>query len=155
MQIIDVLSPERVRIQAKARSKKHLLELASEVLAGDDGPTETRAIYTSLCARERLGSTGLGHGVAIPHGRMSDAQGVAGAFIRLADPIEFEAPDQQRVDLFFALVVPDACQDEHLKLLAQLAEMLSDSDYRERLRRAGSSGEVLELLESWQGQTVT
>ena len=154
MQIIDLLSRERVRIEARVRSKKHLLEMASEVLAGDDSSADARAIFSSLCARERLGSTGLGHGVAIPHGRMG-ARDVAGAFIRLHDGVDFEAPDSERVDLVFALVVPEQCRDEHLRLLAQLAEMFSDEQYRDRLRRAGSSAEVLELLESWQGQTVT
>jgi PTS system nitrogen regulatory IIA component len=150
MELIDLLSPERVQIDAPARSKKRLLELASEVLSGDESELKTRVVYSSLCGRERLGSTALGNGVAIPHGRIEHAPAAVGAFLRLRDPVEFESPDREPVDLVFAMVVPEGFESEHLELLAQLAELFSSAEHRDQLRKADSNLEVLEHLESWQ-----
>ena len=86
MQIIDLLIPERVQVGVTVRSKKHLLEAASKVLAGDEGELEARTVYSCLCDREKIGSTGLGYGVAIPHGRMAEAGTAVGAFLRLREP---------------------------------------------------------------------
>ena len=146
MQIIDLLSPERVRLGVRARSRKRLLELASDLLAEDD--VDARAIYSSLCSRERIGSTGLGHGVAIPHGRLGAAETARGAFLMLNDGIDFDAPDNAPVDLVFALVVPEHHHEEHLQLLAQLAGLFSSDERRTELRDATSGAAVMELLEA-------
>ena len=146
MQLANVLAPDRIAIDTAASSKKTLLEKASELLAAGGGTSVSRAIFESLCQRERLGSTGLGHGVAIPHGRVEGQADVVGALIRLQKPIQFDAPDNEPVDLFFALVVPQECTDTHLRLLAEVAEAFSNDQRRRAIREAGDSKAVLEAL---------
>jgi nitrogen PTS system EIIA component len=148
MNFVDLLSPRRVALGVHATSKKRLLETLARVL-NDDGDAE-REIYDSLCARERLGSTGLGQGVAIPHGRTAAVGSACAAFVRLAEPIDFNAVDQQPVDMLFALVVPEHFTDQHLILLSQLAEMLSEASFCQKLRDATDSAALLELLQAWQ-----
>lgn len=150
MEFVDLLSPRRVVLGVRATSKKRLLEALARLLNDDEGPEREREIYDSLCARERLGSTGLGLGVAIPHGRTAAVGSASAAFIRLAEPIDFNAVDQQPVDMLFALVVPEHFTDQHLILLSQLAEMLSDASFCQRLREATDSESLLELLQDWQ-----
>lgn len=152
MQLIDLLTRDRVKADANVSSKKRLLELASELLQPANGATDRRQIYESLCSRERLGSTGLGHGVAIPHGRLQDLDQVRGAFLRLREAIDFDAPDDEHVDLVFAMVVPEQCTDQHLQLLAQIADLFGDHEFCERLRSAGESMQLYDLLASWQAQ---
>lgn len=151
MQLADVLAVDRIAIDLSVSSKKSLLEKASELLASAPDGADVRQIFESLCQRERLGSTGLGHGVAIPHGRVSGQTGVAAALIRLRTPIDFDAPDQDRVDLFFALAVPDQCSDVYLRLLADIAERLGDSRQRERLRTADQADELLKFFSETEG----
>jgi len=151
MQLADVLAIDRIAIDLSVSSKKSLLEKASELLASAPDGANARQIFESLCQRERLGSTGLGHGVAIPHGRVDGQTGVVAALIRLRTPIEFDAPDQDRVDLFFALAVPDQCSDIYLRLLADIAERLGDAEQRERLRSAEQADELLRLFSETQG----
>lgn len=151
MQLADVLAVDRIAIDLSVSSKKSLLEKASELLASAADGADSRQIFESLCQRERLGSTGLGHGVAIPHGRVNGQNGVAAALIRLRTPIDFDAPDQDRVDLFFALAVPDQCSDVYLRLLADIAERLGDARQRERLRSAEQADELLKLFAEAEG----
>ncbi|NBB92129.1 MAG: PTS transporter subunit EIIA [Gammaproteobacteria bacterium] len=146
MQLVDVLSPDRITVGISVSSKKSLLEKAAELLAAAPGSAGSREIFDSLCQRERLGSTGLGHGVAIPHGRVGGQENVAGAMIRLKHPIDFDAPDHEKVDLFFALAVPERCTDTHLRLLAEMAERLGRDSQREALRGTDDADEVLRLL---------
>jgi PTS system nitrogen regulatory IIA component len=146
MLISDLLSPELIRCDVHAGSKKRLLELISEQLATSSDEFTQREIFESLNARERLGSTGLGHGVAIPHGRVRGASSVTASFFRLAKPLAFDAVDSQPVDLLFALAVPEDCGEDHLKLLAHIAELFSDSELLEELRSAESPGQLLTLL---------
>lgn len=146
MELSDVLAPERVVVDVTASSKKSLLEKASELLAQAAGSADSREIFESLCQRERLGSTGLGHGVAIPHGRVSEQKTVAGALIRLQRGIDFDGPDSERVDLFFALAVPSECTDAHLKLLASIAERFGDHAQREAFRKAETAGQLHKLI---------
>lgn len=141
MLLADLLSPDRVAFDQTLASKKAVLERAAELLALSDGAAPARDIFEGLCQRERLGSTGLGHGVAIPHCRV-DQSGAAGALIRLKRPIEFDAPDGEGVDLFFALAVPAQCSEAHLRLLASIAELFSNPARRERLRQVGSFAEL-------------
>lgn len=146
MLISDVLSPERIRYDVQSSSKKRLLELISEELARNSDEFTKREIFESLCARERLGSTGLGKGVAIPHGRVKGSRHVEASFIRLKKPLPFDAIDGEPVDLLFCLAVPENCGEDHLKLLAQVAELFSDPELLQDLREAESSGRIMQLL---------
>lgn len=148
MLISDLLSPDRIRFDIHSSSKKRLLELISKELARNSENLSEREIFESLCARERLGSTGLGNGVAIPHGRVKGSETVQASFIRLKKPLPFDAVDGEPVDLLFAMTVPEHCNEDHLKLLAQVAELFSDPDLLERLREAENSGRLLQLLSS-------
>ncbi len=148
MLISDLLSPERIRFDVHSSSKKRLLELISRELARNSENLSEREIFESLCARERLGSTGLGKGVAIPHGRVKGSDTVQASFIRLRKPLPFDAVDGQPVDLLFAMTVPEQCNEDHLKLLAQIAELFSDPDLLDKLREADDSGRLLQLLSS-------
>ncbi len=148
MLVSDLLSPDRVLPFVKTSSKKKLLELVSEALVKNDETLNSREVYESLCARERLGSTGLGKGVAIPHGRVHGSSGVQAVFIRLSKPLAYDAIDGEPVDLLFALAVPENCTRDHLKLLSQIAERFSDADLLEKLRNAEDAGELIDLLSS-------
>jgi len=146
MLISDLLSAERIRCDIQSTSKKRLLEVISEELARNSDEFSKREIFESLCARERLGSTGLGKGVAIPHGRVKGSRHVQASFIRLKKPVPFDAADGEPVDLLFCLAVPEDCGEDHLKLLAQVAELFSDPELLRELREAESSGRLLQLL---------
>lgn len=148
MLISDLLSPEKIHCDVHSSSKKRLLEIISEELARNSDSLGQREIFESLCARERLGSTGLGMGVAIPHGRVKGIEHVEVSFIRLKKPLPYDAADGEPVDLLFAMAVPENCGEDHLRLLAQVAELFSDSDLLEKLRSAESSGAMLKLLSS-------
>lgn len=148
MLISDLLSPERIRFDVHSSSKKRLLELISQELARNSKTLSEREIFESLCARERLGSTGLGNGVAIPHGRVKGSDTVQASFIRLKKPLPFDAVDGKPVDLLFAMAVPEQCNEDHLKLLAQVAEIFSDPALLKKLRQAENSGALLQLLSS-------
>ncbi|MEO5626163.1 MAG: PTS sugar transporter subunit IIA [Dokdonella sp.] len=133
MPFLDLLPVERVRSGLVASDKPALIEKLAQLLAGDG---DIQVVRDALSARERLGTTGLGHGVAIPHGRSAVIDAARAAFVRLAEPIEFGADDHQRVDLVAALIVPAHFTDQHLKLLAELAEFFSDSTLTDALRAA-------------------
>lgn len=146
MLISDLLSQERIRCDVHSSSKKRLLELISEELARNSDEFTKREIFESLCARERLGSTGLGRGVAIPHGRIKGSQHVEASFIRLKKPLPYDAADGEPVDLLFCMAVPEDCGEDHLKLLAQVAELFSDPEMLARLREAEDAGTLMQLL---------
>jgi PTS system nitrogen regulatory IIA component len=148
MFISDLLSPEKIHCDVHITSKKRLLERISEELARNSETLSQREIFESLCARERLGSTGLGKGVAIPHGRVKGSDHVEASFIRLKKPMAFDAIDGKPVDLLFAMAVPEQCNEDHLKLLAQVAQLFSDNELLEKLREADTSGKMLQLLSS-------
>jgi PTS system nitrogen regulatory IIA component len=146
MQLSDVLTPDRIHLDCTVSSKKTLLERMAAILATQSESADEREIFESLCQRERLGSTGLGDGVAIPHGRNTQQKEIIGAIIRLKKPIDFDAPDHQPVDLFFALAIPNDCSDAHLKLLATIAEFFKDGDCRDILRETVDAERVIELM---------
>ncbi len=151
MHLVDLLAPSRIRANASVTSKKRLLELISSLLFdGSEDRELERRIYDGLCARERLGSTGLGHGVAIPHGRIAGLTAPLGAFLRLDQPLPFDAADGQPVDLVFALVVPEHFNQQHLLLLSQLAEMFSDAAICARLRASTTEAALHAALTEWQ-----
>jgi PTS system nitrogen regulatory IIA component len=146
MHIADLLAPSRVIADFRATSKKRLLETLAHLLDERESDPTERAIFESLVKRERLGSTGLSHGVAIPHGRSAAIQRACGAFVRLAEPVDFGAVDGAPVDLVFALVVPEHFTDQHLMFLAELAETFSDASMLSRLRAARDATALYELL---------
>jgi PTS system nitrogen regulatory IIA component len=107
-------------------------------------------VFDSLFAREKLGSTGLGQGVAIPHGRIKGMKEALGALVRMRQAIPFDAPDSQPVALIFVLLVPDRATDVHLQILSELAQMFSDKAFRERLLGAPGAAELHQLIIRWQ-----
>lgn len=147
MNISDIISPERVVCDLDATSKKRALEKLSNMLASNS--LTPQDVVDSLIARERLGSTGIGYGVAIPHGRIKNTDHAIAAFIQLHEGIDFDAADDQAVDLLFALLVPEESTKEHLELLAELAEMFSDEDFRAKLRATKDSEAIYNLLSGW------
>lgn len=146
MQLIDILARDRIGADVRVSSKKRLLEQLAGMLAGDLGASVERAIFEALIAREHLGSTGLGQGVAIPHGRVGGNLPPTAAFMRLKNPIDFDAPDEQPIDLVLALIVPDHFTDQHLALLSQVAELFSHADVCEELRTARDAQQLFERL---------
>lgn len=148
MQLQEILSPDRVVSHAQATSKKRALELMSQLLSGGQTAVELE-MFEGLCNRERLGTTALGHGVALPHGRMKKLQHAVGAFAQLSSGVDFDAADRERVDLLFAIAVPEKSTEEHLQLVAQIAELFSDETMRQRLRQANNADEVFQVLSQW------
>jgi len=144
MHFIDLLSEERVRAGLVVRDKAELMECLAGLLADEGGIAPVRE---ALLARERLGTTALGHGVAIPHGRSSSIAAARAAFVRLAEPIAFGAGDGRGVDLVAALIVPAQFTDQHLKILAELAEIFSDPATTAALRGAADAVALRQLLD--------
>lgn len=153
MQLIDLLSSDHVQCGVRAGSKKRVLELASEQLAGQQQDATQHEIMEGLCAREKLGSTALGHGVAIPHTRLASLKRPVGVLMRLADSVDFEASDREPVDLLFALIVPESASEEHLQLLAQVADLFGDAERRDQVRDAEDSKAIYDLISSWQTES--
>ena len=150
MQVSELLELERISCNTHAASKKRVLEQLSGLLANSQSDLTELHVFDSQLSRERLGSTGLGHGVAIPHGRVKDSNQTLLALIKLDHGIDYDAVDSQPVDLLFALLVPEQSTDEHLQLLSQLAEMLSDVQLVEQLRAANDSHSLLSTIQQWQ-----
>jgi len=146
MLISDLLSQEMIRLDVHCSSKKKLLEIISQELARNSEDLNAREVFESLCARERLGSTGLGQGVAIPHARVKDSKTIQTAFIRLRKPLPFDSVDGEPVDLLFAMTIPENCNEDHLKLLAHVAELFGDPQLLRALRKAETSGALLKLI---------
>ena len=142
----DLLSPGRILTGVRINSRKRLLELISETLAKKNKELNSREIFESLCVREQLGSTGLGDGVAIPHGRISGTQDVEALFLQLIKPLPFDADDGKPVDLIFAMAVPKHCTEDHSKLLSSIADRFSDPELLESLRKAADANEIWQLL---------
>ena len=145
-----LLVEERILLSQNIASKKRVLELLSESVADSVPQLMSAEIFDCLISREKLGSTGLGHGVAIPHGRLKNIDRPVAAFLKLDEGVDYDAIDGQPVDLFYALLVPVQSTDEHLQILAMLAEMFSDHDLCARLRAAKSRAELHTLLMNWQ-----
>lgn len=139
MRLGELLTTSATQQGAEIASKKRVLEVASEMLATSVSGTDADAIFAGLLNRERLGSTGLGAGVGIPHCRISGADKPAAALMTLAEPIDFDAIDSRPVDLICALIVPDDGNDEHLKTLAGLAELFSNPAALAQLRQSADS----------------
>lgn len=140
-----ILALGRISIADPASSKKRILEQAAQLLAGDAEEPGAEKIFERLLERERLGSTGLAGGVALPHARMPGIEDSRGAFLQLAEAVEFDALDGEPVDLIFALLVPENANEEHLQLLARLAAMFNEEPLRNRLR-AAEAEEAMAIL---------
>jgi len=148
MKLAEILSASRVVAGVTVTSKKRALEEMSKLLAKGAGTVTDAEIFTSLTSREKLGSTGLGHGVAIPHGRMSGVENSIGALIRLKHPVDYDAHDGQTVDLLFGLVVPQQATETHLKHLAAIAELFSDEAFCKQARAAADDAALYALVTS-------
>lgn len=142
----NILTPGRSLVNVPGGSKKRVLEQIAQLIARDLPDLDAQQIFESLIARERLGSTGFGNGIAIPHCRLPGCSQPLSAVLRLDAPVDFDAIDGAPVDLLFVLLVPEAATDEHLELLRQIASMLDRADVRERLRQADSNEALLQVV---------
>ncbi|CDF85898.1 PTS IIA-like nitrogen regulatory protein PtsN [Pseudomonas sp. QL9] len=138
----QILTPGRSLVSVPGGSKKRVLEQIANLVVHDLPGLDAQAIFESLVARERLGSTGFGNGIAIPHCRLTGCKAPISAILHLDTPVDFDALDGAPVDLVFVLLVPEAATEEHLELLRQIASMLDRSEVRDRLRHA-TDGEAL------------
>ncbi len=145
MEISDLLKPDRVIDALRAHSKKQALQELAERASEFTGLHE-RTIFDILLERERLGTTGVGKGIAIPHGKLAELDGLYGLFARLEAPVDYDAIDEQPVDLVFLLLAPEAAGADHLKALAQISRLLRDSSICEKLRAAADSKSIFGLL---------
>jgi PTS system nitrogen regulatory IIA component len=139
----NFISAERISTANPAGSKKRILEELAGLLATASEELNQGTVFDKLLERERLGSTGLGHGIALPHARVAGVTQARGAFLQLQSGADFDAMDGQPVDLVFGLLVPEAATEEHLQLLAKLATLFSDEAFCQRLRKAGDSAALL------------
>ncbi len=149
MNLIAKLLPQtNVAIDLEASSKKRVFEQAGLMFENNQGIARS-LVFDSLLARERLGSTGLGQGIAIPHGRIKGLKEAIGGFIRLAQPVQFDAPDGKPVGFLFVLLVPELANEHHLQILSELAEVFSDKTFRELLGKAATALEIHSLFSTW------
>ncbi|WP_299198627.1 PTS IIA-like nitrogen regulatory protein PtsN [uncultured Amphritea sp.] len=146
MLISELLSPSGVLCALEGGSKKRILEIASQQIAELHPGLEAETIFAGLLGRERLGSTGIGDGVAIPHCRLDECEKATALLIQLIEPIDFDAVDGKPVDLLFALLVPSEACDQHLQTLGKLAELFSQADFREQLRSATSAEALFTVM---------
>lgn len=142
----QVLTVERVFVGAFGASKKRVLQTLAERLASAVPGVTELDLFDQLIARERLGSTGLGQGIALPHCRLANIDQPVAALVKLDEAVDFESPDRQPVDLMFALVVPEAATDEHLQLLAAVVERFNDSETVAALRDTRDPNELYRLF---------
>ncbi len=147
--LASILSVAQVLVHVDATSKKRAFEEAGLLFENLHGLNRS-LVTDSLFSRERLGSTGLGHGVAIPHGRIKGLKAPMAAVLLLSNPIGFDAPDEQAVNLLIFLLVPEAATQKHLEILSEIAEMLSDAELREKLGASTSAVELHALIANWQ-----
>lgn len=147
--IAKILPLANVLLDLEVSSKKRAFEQAG-LLFENNCSIARSTVSENLFARERLGSTGLGHGVAVPHGRIKGLKAPIAAFVRLAEPIPFESPDGQAVSILIFLLMPDHVTQQHLEILSEIAEMLSNEDFREMLNVEPDAAVIYEKIISWQ-----
>ena len=146
MLLEEIISPDAVLCNAQARSKKHCLEILSELLVRSQPEISADDIFANLIERERLGCTSLESGVAFPHCRVEGIDRCVAAMIKLSDQIDFDATDGEPVDLVFGLMVPEEVEDSHHADIAMITGLLRDAGLRERLREANSSSALYKAL---------
>ena len=144
----QILTPECVRCDVAAASRKRILQALGEIFASADPVLSAQAVFDRLVARERLGSTGLGEGCALPHARVPGLGRTLAAFLRLDKGVDFDSPDQVPVDLVFGLLVPEESTDEHLEALAAIARVLSDEQVRSSLRSTEEPARIRDIFVS-------
>ncbi len=149
--ISKILPPENIMLDADSTSKKRVFERVG-LLFENTQQIARSLVFDSLFAREKLGSTGLGQGVAIPHGRIKGLRDATAAFVKTQSPIPFEAPDGLPVNLIFVLLVPERATDLHLQILGELAQMFSDKSFREQLQASNEPAAIHQLFVSWKSQ---
>ena len=142
----QILAPECVRCDVPAASRKRTLQLLGEIFAEADPALTAQGVFDLLVARERLGSTGLGEGCALPHARVPGLGHTLAAFLRLGKGVDFDAPDHVPVDLVFGLLVPQESTDEHLETLATIARVFADDRVRASVRSAEEPARIREIL---------
>jgi PTS system nitrogen regulatory IIA component len=147
--ISQLLPVANIMVGLEASSKKRVFEQAGLLFENNQGIARVK-VFDSLFARERLGSTGLGDGIAIPHGRIKGLKEAVAALVRLAEPVAFDAPDGKPVSLLLFLLVPEQATQQHLEILSEVAEMLSDQAMRDVLLTEGQAQLIHQALESWQ-----
>lgn len=147
-QIAHLLPASNIALDLDVATKSRLFEAAGALFAASSG-LDAGTIAASLSAREKLGSTGLGQGIAIPHGRIKGLAQARGAFIRLKTPVAFDAPDGKPVTQVFVLLVPEQATDLHLQLLSELAQMFSERTFRDKLAAATSADDLVALYSEW------
>lgn len=147
--VAKLLPPSNVIGDLEASSKKRVFEQAGLLFENHQGIGRS-AVFDSLFAREKLGSTGLGQGVAIPHGRIKGLREAVGAFLRLSAPVQFDSPDGKPVNLLFVLLVPEQATEHHLQILSELAQMFSDKAFRDQLLSAPDAETLHALFSNWQ-----
>ena len=146
--VAKLLSPSHIVLDLQVSSKKRLFEQAGLLFENHDGIARS-LVFDSLFARERLGSTGLGQGVAIPHGRIKGLKEALGSFFRLVQPVPFDAPDDNPVSLAFVLLVPEKATEKHLQILSELAQMFCDKTLREAMAKAADADALHQLITAW------
>ena len=142
----NILTPGRSLVNVPGGSKKRVLEQTAKLIHDQVPDLAMQDVYESLLAREKLGSTGFGNGIAIPHCRLKGCESPVSALLHLDAPIDFDAIDGAPVDLLFVLLVPEAATDAHLELLRQIASMLDRKDVRDQLRAASSNEELYKVV---------
>jgi PTS system nitrogen regulatory IIA component len=147
--IAQLLPAQNVVLDLDVSSKKRVFEHAGLLFENNQNVARSQ-VFDSLFAREKLGSTGLGQGIAIPHGRIKGLKEAIGAMIRMREPIPFDAPDGNPVNLIFVLLVPERATDLHLQILSELAQMFSDQAFREQLLKAQSADAMHQTIAEWQ-----
>lgn len=147
--ISRLLPPANVVLDLEVSSKKRMFEQVGLLFENNQGIARS-LVFDSLFARERLGSTGLGQGVAIPHGRIKGLKEPVGAFIRLKSPVAFDAPDGRAVSLIFVLLVPEQATEQHLQILSELAQMFSDRELRTKLTDDPDAASLHQNISAWQ-----
>ena len=146
IQLQTILTPGRSLVNAPGGSKKKALEQIANLISSQVPALEMQDVYEALIAREKLGSTGFGNGIAIPHCRLQGCETPVSALLHLEKPIDFDAIDGAPVDLLFVLLVPQAATDAHLELLRQIASMLDRKEVREKLRSAESNEALYQVV---------
>jgi PTS system nitrogen regulatory IIA component len=148
-QIAALLPQANIVVDLDVATKAQLFGAIGDIFEHGAGLSHAN-VTASLAAREKLGSTGLGQGIAIPHGRISGLREAVGAFARLRRPVPFDAPDAKPVDQLFVLLVPEHATDQHLQLLSELAQMFSERAFRDRLAQAPDAAALAEVFRTWQ-----
>lgn len=146
--LAEILTPERTACQVPGLSKKRLFETLARVISDDQISLSYDEVLSQLIAREKLGSTGLGDGIAIPHCRIGNCSQPTGTLLTLSEPIDFDSPDNQPVDLVFALLVPEEAHQQHLETLAGLARLFSQPTFCDALRNAKDQAELFDIATS-------